>query len=163
MAMESTRTMQDWLDGYGESHQNSLNKTIHWVAVPLIFLTIVGLLWSFPLPDALVQSPWINLATLMLLPVFLFYVRLSVPLTVGMMAWCLFCIGVCYAYESNLGAGYPPLWQSSVVVFVLAWLGQFYGHRIEGQKPSFFEDLQYLMIGPAWLMSFIYNKLGIKY
>ena len=80
-----------------------------------------------------------------------------------MMAWCLFCIGVCYAYESNLGAGYPPLWQSSVVVFVLAWLGQFYGHRVEGQKPSFFEDLQYLMIGPAWLMSFIYNKLGIKY
>ena len=163
VAMESTRTMQDWLDGYGESHQNSLNKAIHWIAVPLIFLTIVGLLWSFPLPDALVQSSWINLATLMLIPVFLFYVRLSVPLTVGMMVWCLFCIGVCYAYESNLGDGYPPLWQSSVVVFVLAWIGQFYGHRVEGQKPSFFEDLQYLMIGPAWLMSFIYNKLGIKY
>ena len=162
-AMAERRSMQDWLDGYGESHQNTLNKTIHWLAVPLIFLTIVGLLWSVPLPGSVVASPWGNLATLALIPVFLFYVRLSVSLTVGMMLWCMFCVGTCYAYDSYLGSGYPPLWQSSIVVFILAWAAQFYGHRVEGQKPSFLEDLQYLMIGPAWLMSFIYDKFGIKY
>ena len=48
-------------------------------------------------------------------------------------------------------------------IFVLAWIGQFAGHKIEGEKPSFFEDLQFLLIGPAWLLSFIYNKIGIKY
>ena len=67
---------------------------------------------------------------------------------------------VCGAYNELVSF---PLWQSSIIVFVLAWIGQFYGHKIEGIKPSFFEDLQFLMIGPAWLMSFIYNKFGIRY
>ena len=48
-------------------------------------------------------------------------------------------------------------------IFVIAWIGQFIGHKIEGKKPSFLEDLQFLMVGPAWLLSFIYKKVGIKY
>ena len=98
--MSETRSMQDWLDGYGESHQNSLNKKIHWVAVPLIFLTIVGLLWSIPVPEAMAINQWVNFATIMLIPVFIFYARLSLSLTVGMTLWCLFCYGICYLYES---------------------------------------------------------------
>ena len=80
-----------------------------------------------------------------------------------MTLWCVFCFGVCYVYESSIESSALPLWQTCLIVFVLAWIGQFYGHKVEGQKPSFFEDLQYLMIGPAWLMSFIYGKFGIKY
>ena len=152
--------MQDWLDGYGESHQNSLNKKIHWFAVPLIFLTIVGLLWSIPVPEVMAVNEWVNFATIMLIPVVVFYARLSISLTVGMTLWCVFCYAVCHHYGSMTGT---PLWQTCLVVFVIAWIGQFYGHKVEGQKPSFFEDIQYLMIGPAWLMSFIYDKFGIKY
>jgi uncharacterized membrane protein YGL010W len=51
----------------------------------------------------------------------------------------------------------------SLGVFVLAWIVQFYGHKIEGKKPSFLKDVQFLMIGPAWLMHFIYKKIGISY
>ena len=152
--------MQDWLDGYGESHQNSLNKKIHWFAVPLIFLTIVGLLWSIPVPEVMAVNEWVNFATIMLIPVAIFYARLSLSLTVGMTLWCVFCFAVCHQYGSMTDI---PLWQTCLVVFALAWIGQFYGHKVEGQKPSFFEDIQYLMIGPAWLMSFIYDKFGIKY
>ena len=47
-------------------------------------------------------------------------------------------------------------------IFVIAWIGQFLGHKIEGKKPAFFKDLQFLLIGPLWLLSFIYNKLNIK-
>ncbi|MEJ2514422.1 MAG: DUF962 domain-containing protein, partial [Gammaproteobacteria bacterium] len=54
------------------------------------------------------------------------------------------------------------LWVS-VAVFVLAWIGQFIGHRIEGKKPSFFKDLLFLMIGPMWLLAFVYRRLGIRY
>ena len=151
--------MQDWLDDYGASHQNPLNKKIHWAAVPLIFLTIVGLLWSIPVPEVMAVNQWVNFATIMLIPVVIFYARLSISLTVGMTLWCLFCYAVCHLYGSMTEM---PLWQSCLVVFVLAWIGQFYGHKVEGQKPSFFEDIQYLMIGPAWLMSFIYDKFGIK-
>ena len=56
----------------------------------------------------------------------------------------------------------PEVWRLSLAIFIVAWIGQFIGHKIEGKKPSFFEDLQFLLIGPAWLLSFIYNKLGIK-
>jgi uncharacterized membrane protein YGL010W len=158
--MGDNRTMQEWLNSYGESHQNPLNKKIHWIAVPLIFLTIVGLLWSIPVPEIMAVNEWVNFATIMLIPVVIFYARLSLPLTIGMTLWCLFCYAICNSYGSITDI---PLWQTSLVIFVLAWCGQFYGHKVEGQKPSFFEDIQYLMIGPAWLMSFIYDKFGIKY
>jgi len=56
-----------------------------------------------------------------------------------------------------------PLWVVCIAVFVLAWIGQFYGHKVEGKKPSFLKDIQFLLIGPAWLMHFIYKRLGIPY
>jgi uncharacterized membrane protein YGL010W len=77
-----------------------------------------------------------------------------------MAAWCCLCFALCAWYESLITF---PLWQASIIAFVAAWVGQFYGHKIEGAKPSFLDDIKFLMIGPAWLMSFIYQKLGIKY
>jgi uncharacterized membrane protein YGL010W len=158
--MGEALTMQEWLDAYGESHQNPLNKKIHWVAVPSIFLTIVGLLWSIPTPELFGSNPWLNFATLAIIPVFLFYVRLSPSLTVGMVLWSGFCAALCNYYTTITTF---PLWQASIIVFVVAWIGQFYGHKVEGKKPSFLDDIKFLMIGPAWLMSFIYDKFGIKY
>jgi uncharacterized membrane protein YGL010W len=55
------------------------------------------------------------------------------------------------------------VWKVSIVVFVIAWIGQFIGHSIEGKRPSFFKDLQFLLIGPLWLLSFVYRRLGIRY
>lgn len=158
--MGESLTMQEWLDAYGESHQNPLNKKIHWFAVPSIFLTIVGLLWSIPTPELFGSNPWLNFATLAIIPVFLFYVRLSPSLTVGMVLWSGFCAALCNYYTTITTF---PLWQASIIVFVVAWIGQFYGHKVEGKKPSFLDDIKFLMIGPAWLMSFIYDKFGIKY
>ncbi len=60
-------------------------------------------------------------------------------------------------------AGFGPVWRSALVVFVVAWIGQFIGHKIEGKKPSFLQDLQFLLIGPVWLLGFIYRNLGIRY
>jgi uncharacterized membrane protein YGL010W len=56
-----------------------------------------------------------------------------------------------------------PLWLICLIIFVLAWIGQFYGHKVEGKKPSFFKDMQFLLIGPMWLISFIYKKMKINY
>ena len=145
------RKIDALLAEYGESHQNQTNKSIHWICVPLIFFSVVGLIAS--IPSGFVQqilgegNPYA------------YYVTLSIGLTVGMALFGLLCL-----YVSNLisGAG-MSLWIVSLVVFALAWVGQFYGHKIEGKKPSFFKDLQFLLIGPAWLMHFIYKKLGIPY
>lgn len=93
----------------------------------------------------------------MLAGVTLYYFVLSRTLWVGMFIFSILCMGACYLIETS-GL---KLWAVSLVIFVLAWIGQFYGHKVEGKKPSFFKDMQFLMIGPAWLMSFVYGKLGI--
>jgi len=153
-------TADQWFDQYGESHQNPTNKLIHWICIPIIFFTVVGLLWSIPVPAVLSavfsESPWANFATLSMILVFGFYLRLSIPLGLGYMLLNLF---LAYA----IAASGTSLALVSIVLFVLAWIGQFYGHKVEGKKPSFFKDLQFLLIGPLWLMHFIYKKVGIAY
>src|SRR4029077_5282957 len=44
------RTVTEWLGEYGESHQNPTNKLLHWICVPPIVLSVMGLLWSAPAP-----------------------------------------------------------------------------------------------------------------
>ena len=39
------RTVDQWLDEYGESHRNPANKLLHWICVPIIVVSLVGLLW----------------------------------------------------------------------------------------------------------------------
>lgn len=150
------KTIQQWLDEYAVSHKNPTNKAIHWVCIPLIFFSIVGLLYSIPLSVNVGGFP-VNAATVTTLLVTLYYLLLSRTLWVGMLLFSVFCLYICYLITQ---AGFQ-LWLVSIVVFVLAWIGQFYGHNVEGKKPSFFKDIQFLMIGPAWLMSFIYKKIGI--
>ncbi len=151
------------LSEYGESHQNVTNKTIHWICVPLIFFSVVGLIAS--IPSGLVQSifgegnPYANWATVALILAIVYYLTLSITLTLGMILFASLCLFV----AEEVSATGTPLWAASLFIFVIAWIGQFYGHKVEGKKPSFFKDLQFLMIGPAWLMHFVYKKLGIPY
>jgi len=157
------RKIDQLLAEYGESHQNMTNKTIHWICVPLIFFSVTGLISS--IPAGLVQSflgagnPYANWGTIALLLAIVYYVSLSITLTLGMAAFGLGCL----VLDQNIAQSGTPLWLVSVVIFVIAWIGQFYGHKIEGKKPSFLKDLQFLLIGPAWLMHFIYKRLGIPY
>ena len=152
------------LEEYGESHQNPTNKLIHWVCVPAIFFSVVGLTFSIPagfLPSALpFLGNFANWATIALLLVMIYYISLSVPLSLGM----LFFSALCLALANFLDISFPGyLWLISLAIFAIAWVVQFVGHKIEGKKPSFFKDVQFLMIGPAWLMHFIYKKIGIGY
>ena len=158
------RKIDQLLSEYGESHQNPTNKTIHWICVPLIFLSVVGLIAS--IPSGAVQSmlghdnPYANWAAVVLIVVLVYYVSLSIPLSFGMMLFGALCL-VVVNYIARLGIA--PLWVVSLVIFFVAWVGQFYGHKVEGKKPSFFKDVQFLLIGPAWLMHFIYKRIGIPY
>ena len=152
------KTIQQWLDEYGESHKNETNKMIHWICVPSIFFSLVGLLYSIKLPY-MTGSIQLNVALIIMVLAIVYYASLSKTIWIGMLLFCVFCLWICYLIEST---GTMPLWLFSVIIFVLAWIGQFYGHKVEGKKPSFLKDLQFLMIGPAWLMSFVYKKLGIS-
>ena len=158
------RKIDQLFEEYGESHQNSTNKAIHWICVPLIFFSIVGLVAS--IPSQAVQSvlgdgnPYANWAAVVLVLVLIYYISLSIPLGIGMMLFGALCL---FAANFLVRATNTPLWVTSLIIFFVAWVGQFYGHKVEGKKPSFLKDIQFLLIGPAWLMHFIYKRLGIPY
>lgn len=151
------KTIHQWLSEYGESHQDHTNKTIHWICVPAIFFSITGLLYSIKLPVTM-AGVQLNVAMLILALVIIYYFILSKTLWIGLFLFAVFCLGLCQWVEQ---ANFIELWLLCIIIFVMAWIGQFYGHHVEGKKPSFFKDIQFLLIGPAWLMSFIYKKLGI--
>lgn len=140
--LHSKKSLQSWLADYAVSHQNPINKKIHWLCVPTIFASILGMGMS-----------WQAAFTLVLIAlVMLFYLRLSTQLFIAMGMFVLFCL----AAIAILPVGFK-FWFG---VFVVAWIGQFVGHKIEGKKPSFFEDLQFLLIGPAWVANSLSEKLA---
>lgn len=150
------KSADQWFQQYGQSHQNPVNKAIHWVCIPLIVISLLGLLLAIPVR---LGSPWISPATLLLGLALAWYALLSVRLAAGMLV-----VGTAMlAAASALQALPVPLWASSLTVFVAAWVGQFIGHKLEGKKPSFFEDVQFLLVGPLWLLGFVYRRLGIAY
>lgn len=156
----AARKIDQLLSEYGESHQNKINKTIHWICVPIIFFSIFGLIRSIPVPESMAAIPFLSWASIILALALIYYLTLSFPLFLG---FILFGTAVVLGNEIIYSYGSMYLLIFSATVFVLAWIGQFIGHNIEGKKPSFFKDLQFLLIGPAWLMHFIYKKLGIAY
>jgi uncharacterized membrane protein YGL010W len=152
------RSATDWLHEYSTSHQNPINKLLHWICVPVIVVSVVGMLWSLPVPAAFEKiSPALNWGTAMLAMAVVYYFFLSVPLALGMLPVVLATVLI----VSWLDRLTVPLWQICLVAFVLAWIGQFIGHHIEGRKPSFFKDVQFLLIGPLWLLAFVHRRLGL--
>ena len=139
------KTVTEWLDEYSESHQNKTNKVIHWLCVPAILFSIIGILAQFSA----------MLTALILVLTLVFYARLDLVLAVAMaallfvMAWLIVILPV--------GVGFY------IGVFVIAWIGQFYGHKVEGKKPSFLKDLQFLLIGPLWCMDAYLGKVMPKW
>jgi len=156
----SRKDVDEWFAEYGESHQNPINKAIHWVCVPLIFWVIFGLLWEIPQPQWMAEIAFLNWAVLGAGVTSAFYLHLSPRLAKGLILFTLLCLLSFALYEAWFTT---PLWLTCVVGFVVLWIGQFVGHHIEGAKPSFFKDIQFLLIGPAWLMGFLYRRWGIHY
>jgi uncharacterized membrane protein YGL010W len=152
------KTLNQWFDEYAVSHQNETNQQIHYICVPAIFFSIVGLFMSIPshfissifnLNNPLAE----NWASILLAILLVFYLRLSISMFFKMLIFSISCIVGNYYLGQN-----SPLFYSSLVIFVVAWIGQFYGHKIEGQKPSFLKDLQFLLIGPAWVIKKLTSK-----
>ncbi|MCG9788034.1 DUF962 domain-containing protein [Vibrio mediterranei] len=139
------KSLQQWLDAYGESHQNSTNRKIHKIAVPGIYLSIVGLIWC--LPQLPLGGMSINWVWVVMLPVMVFYFRLSRSVFIQMLIFTLACLAI-ITFTAMLGVSVLTV---CIGMFVVLWIMQFVGHKIEGKKPSFFDDLQFLLIGPIWV------------
>jgi uncharacterized membrane protein YGL010W len=147
------KTLKQWLNEYSESHLNPVNKTLHWICIPPIVFSVFVALKCIPVGNAL-----FNPATVAALLALAYYLRLSWQLAAGLTA----IFGVLYwgVLALQEAAGANTIWIAAAI-FVLAWIGQFIGHHHEGARPSFFKDLQFLLIGPLWLLADVYRRLAI--
>jgi len=130
---------------YAESHRHPTNVLIHWICVPIIVWCTLALIHAI--------HPWLAYASYV--GALVYYVRLSLPFAITM---ALFA-GLCLASLSVV----PHAAWIALALFVITWVLQFYGHHVEGKKPSFLEDLQYLLVGPLFLLAKAFRKLGLSY
>jgi uncharacterized membrane protein YGL010W len=145
--MPQPRTIDVLLERYANSHRNPTNELIHFVCVPVIVFTLLGILWSIhPVIALLACAAALH-----------YYWKLSRPFALGMLLMSAVMLG--------LLALMPPMTvlPLSIAVFVVAWTGQFIGHKIEGRKPSFLDDLRFLLIGPLFVLGFVYRRLRWAY
>ena len=154
------RNIHDWNEEYGLYHKNRINKIIHWICIHLIIFSLFGLLslmsYEFDIGEGHYK---INTLGIFIILVLGYYLRLSKTLALGMLIISLLFAGIIDFISLNSQSTLLYLYLG---IFVLAWIGQFIGHKFEGKKPAFFKDLQFLLIGPLWLLSYIYNKLNIR-
>jgi uncharacterized membrane protein YGL010W len=146
------RTCRQYLDSYAASHRNPANQIIHMICVPAIFASSVGLAWSVPVYRLIPGTAgnwahWLNLGTLAGAPLLAFYWRLGLSSSLTGALWLAASYAACAVIES---AKFPLLWVS-LAVWITAWLAQFYGHKVEGAKPSFTEDILFLLVGPLFV------------
>ncbi|WP_137174741.1 DUF962 domain-containing protein [Massilia sp. HP4] len=148
--MEFSSTPRDidvLLARYAESHRNPVNELIHFVCIPAIVFSLLGILWAV--------HPVV--ALLVVAAALVYYVKLSRPFALGMAAMAAVMLGLLNMLPDG------TVLVTSIGVFVLAWIGQFIGHHIEGKKPSFFDDLRFLLIGPLFVLSFLYRRMRLAY
>jgi uncharacterized membrane protein YGL010W len=152
------RSMRDWLNSYSQDHQHPINRLLHWICVPLIVWSALALLWTAPVPASLLRSGAYAVFAIVL--AFAWYWkrshRLGAALLIALAILALLCAWV----SDSLGPTHMR-WLA-LGVFAIAWVGQFIGHLFEGRRPSFFTDLAYLLVGPAWLMDKLLNRIGLK-
>ena len=143
----NTRNIHTLLEQYADSHRNPTNERFHFVCVPLIVFSLLGILWAIHPVAPLAAVGW----------AMWYYVQLSKPFALGMLAMSALMLGVLAIMPSMTVL---PL---SIAIFVVAWIGQFIGHKIEGKKPSFLDDLRFLLIGPLFVLGFLYRRFNVAY
>lgn len=157
------RPVDRWFSAYSQDHQNALNQRLHVFCVPAIVWSLMAMLYAVPTPEALaaVLPPFGMLAAVLAVLSVMFWIWMSLPLGLGIAVltvaglWLNTLILEAMGSMALLGIG--------IAVFVIAWIGQFIGHHIEGRRPSFFTDLVYLMIGPPWVLAKAYRSLGLRW
>ncbi|KAF0802886.1 hypothetical protein A6D6_03877 [Alcanivorax xiamenensis] len=156
------RDLSTFLSDYGESHRNPVNQWVHIVCVPLIFISTLGLFWLIPVGRWLglegAAAYWVNGGSILAVLCMPFYLRLSMGVSLLMLGWLAVSIAVVTGIDrSGLSLGWTAL-----LVWVLAWAGQAWGHKVEGKKPSFFDDLIFLLVGPIFVSLELMHKLGLS-
>ena len=148
----------DWLKHYADSHAELTYPALYWCAVPTVVLGTVGLLWAAPVPEEFTHiSPLLNWGSAFLMAAVVYYFIISVPLAFGMLP---FVVGVaaCQIWLEN--SDYTPV-RVCTGLLLAGIIGLWVGRRRQWSLLPVWNDLQLMMIGPAWLLSVLYRRIGI--
>ncbi|HBL88411.1 MAG TPA: hypothetical protein DD399_16975 [Alcanivorax sp.] len=156
------RDLWTFLHDYGDSHRHPVNQWVHIFCVPAIFVSTLGLFWLIPVGQWLglegAAAYWVNGGTLLAVLCMPFYLRLSMGVSLLMLGWLAVSIAVVTLVDrSALSLGW-----SALVLWLVAWAVQVWGHKVEGKKPSFTDDLVFLLVGPVFVSLELAYKLGLS-
>ena len=148
--------IDDWLTRYEESHSSLENPVVYWAAVPMLVAGLSGVLWALPVPTEFQKiSPLLNWGSAFLMVTAIYYFIISQPLAIGLLP---FLLGLASIQMWLTGSGYPAF-AVSMGLLVAGVAGIALGRR--GAIIQIVQDLQLIMIGPAWLLSVLYKRFGI--
>ena len=143
------------LTQYAAYHRDRRNIATHFFGVPMIVFSVV-----------LALVPWtifgVNLALVAVGIAAIYYLVLDLPLGTAMLAFLFFC---CYLVAVYLNARLDNtgvIMSLAVSLFIIGWAIQFVGHKFEGMKPAFTDDIIGLAIGPLFIMTELFFALGLK-
>lgn len=149
-----------WLARYEETHRDLTYPAIYWAAVPMVVLGTVGILWVLPIPDEFFEiSPLLNWGTAFLMATAMYYFIISVSLAIGMLP---FVVGVAGVQLWLAQSEFSP-WRVSLGLLLAGIIGLWMGHRNQSSLRPVLQDLQLMMIGPAWILSVFYRRIGIPF
>lgn len=150
----------NWLERYEQDRSNLSNPLVYWAAVLMVVAATVGFLWSLPIPaEFRAISPLLNWGSAFLMAATIYYFIISLSIAIGLLP---FVLGLA-ALQLWLASSVYPTLGVSTGLFVAGTVGLWLGRRGAGGIWALLQDLQHVMIGPAWLLSIIYRRFGIPY
>lgn len=153
----AVKSLNDWFSAYEICHRHPINVGIHYVAVPAIVVSLMGLLFLLPFPISL--HPLLNWATVLVIGAFIFASRLSWRIAMGLLAFASMILVLLW-WGQELTSHFAFVMG---LIFLIAWIFQFIGHHIEGKRPLLFDDLKFLFIGPLWIIAKLYRRANIRW
>lgn len=150
--------LRAWLDQYGRGHLHPANRALHAFGVPLAAWSLIAILWTIPVPQRWLQpGAWAVLAIVL---AFYWYWKRSRTLAAALLAGFA---GLALSSRCAAAAlGDRRLLTIAAIVLALTWLTQLVGQRWEGHRPSRPTGIACLLIGPAWWMAELLQRLGIR-
>ena len=149
------RSLEQQITQYAAYHRDRRNIATHFVGVPMIVFSVV-----------LALVPWtiagVNVALIAIGVAAVFYLILDRALGVAMLVFLFaFCYLVAVYFNARVDkTGIVMI--AALLLFVVGWAIQFAGHKYEGMKPAFSDDIIGLAIGPLFVMTEVFFALGLK-
>jgi uncharacterized membrane protein YGL010W len=154
------RRIDRLLAAYDDGHRSLINRVIHWISVPVMVWCVLAFLSAMPFPAALRMVPGLSWGVVGAALICLYYLVLSPSLAAGMAVFSLVCLVIAGVVARTDDT---PLWQVALFIYVIVWVVQIGGYRLEARPPTFREDARFLVTGPAWLIAALFRRVGIRY